>query len=496
MGFIEVTVDAIMAHLLHSLRIFHFMGLASLLALKVFLPSAAWGSPEAEDLNQSSSAMSTFHSDEYPTYLTDEIFSKTQKVLDYFEVPHEAEPDLKPFENQQNLSGLQRILTVLDPRGFLNRFITIQSDLLTVRGFQDRDVKRIADFQLSLLSEHAPLPVSPYETRLRTAALENPRNLPLRGLRIALDPGHMGGEFWDRKTGKRVIHPDGRTLSEGVLNLQTALLLEKRLTLLGAQVLITHRSLGPVSAMSPAQLPLKDFARRELRNSCLHSWFLNLIRSYSAGPRLYQAFEASPEFKKIFSSSSRDHYFISREDLDARVRIIDEYSPDLTLVIHYDTIDRPGNVGGINSKGWNRTKVYIPGTLTEEEFATREDRAYLFKHVAQPFSWKASKDLGRAVVTEMSQKLGLEYDVTGGGTSRQIEPGIWSRNLSLSRRLVGHAVSYLEVMHYNDAAEFERLTDYKYSLWIDGQEHPYSDRLTVVVDALETGVLNFLSTYR
>lgn len=427
-----------------------------------------------------------------------EIYSRTQSVLEHFGVPAEAESQsvLAERSSQQTLEGLQAILPIMDPDHFLDHYIETNATVFT--GYQDRDSKELHDFVISLLSEGQALPVTRLETRLKKAATQNPANLPLKGLKIALDPGHMGNTFWDEKTGKIVYHPDGRKLSEGVLNLQTVLLLEKRLTALGAEVLVTHRELGPVSALPLNDLPLVEFARRELRSSSADLWFQALLKTAPIGNPLYAAFEADSNFNKLFAESHRADYFILRADLDARTDLINRFAPDLTLIIHYDTMDPEGltSGGGINKSGWNRTKVYVPGSFSVDEFSSREDRAFVARHLTSPFSWDASRKLGRSVVRELSDQLGLEFDRFGGGNSRQVEPGIFSRNLALNRKIFGHAVSYVEVAYYNDPKEFNRLHDYAHDMDIGGKNYPYSERLVNIADALENGVVKFVQTYR
>src|SRR5262249_39621179 len=77
----------------------------------------------------------------------------------------------------------------------------------------------------------------------------------LHGMRIALDPGHIGGEPWDERSGKYVQAADGSRLSEGVMALELALLLEKELRAAGAEVYI-DRDFSPVTSVG-----FEDFAQ-------------------------------------------------------------------------------------------------------------------------------------------------------------------------------------------------------------------------------------------
>ena len=421
-------------------------------------------------------------------------FSNTQDVFSHFQIPAEADPshDLGALQELQTAAGLQKILPILDPRGFFGRFSTTDIFDSKLNLFQDIDAKSVSDFSVDLAKTQGR--VSSFETRLRTAVAVNSTSLPLKGLRIALDPGHMGSAFWDKETGKYVKSADGKIVSEGVINLETVLLLEKELNLLGAETMVTHRSLAPVSKMLMADLPLHQFGLGELRESSLLSWFQTLLSSTPLESKLFAAFEDNSNFKQLFSESRRSPYFITIEDLRARAEVINAFSPDLTLIIHYDTMDPPGGGAGVNPHDWDRTKTYVNGTYALDEFSSREDRKFFVNHLLNPFAWDTSRELARTIVHQLHDKLALPYDVTGGGDSLEIEPGIFARNLSLNRQISGHAVTYIEVLHYNDPAEFALLSSGTHPFSIDGVNYPYSDRLMTAVQAIKSGVVDFMAS--
>ena len=73
---------------------------------------------------------------------------------------------------------------------------------------------------------------------------------------------------------------------------------------------------------------------------------------------------------------------------------------------------------------------------------------------------------------------------------------MFARNLGLSRRLPGHAISYLECMFYNDVVEFPRLLAEDHVIDIDGRPTPYSNRLATVAEAIVAGVHGYAATLR
>src|SRR5206468_1635273 len=84
---------------------------------------------------------------------------------------------------------------------------------------------------------------------------------PLAGLRIALDPGHLGGKW--AKMEERWFQVDETTpVTEGDLTLRGSRLLAQRLQKLGAKVLFVRNSTQPITSKRPADF--KELARRIL----------------------------------------------------------------------------------------------------------------------------------------------------------------------------------------------------------------------------------------
>lgn len=419
-----------------------------------------------------------------------EAYSRTRAVLDHFGVAEEDEsqPQVERLAGLQTAAGLARVLPYLDPTGQFARFSASEAGGVSV--FRDRDSREQLDFSVPLRPENSPPPPDPRAERWGAIAGLPPERA-LEGVRVALDPGHMGGERWDRLTGKFVRDGQGRRLSEGLLALQTCLLLERELRALGAEVLLTRRGLAPVTEIPYERLDVEHFARLELRQSALQGWFTALLSAGPAGPDLYRAFECAPETRQIFDERARSRYFILRADLEARARAIERFAPDLTLVIHFDTRDPPGNPNGLNPAGYSRTKAYVGGAFLADELASREDRRFFALHALDPWAWGASVRLSRHVVAALSRGLGIPIDRAGGARTKEVEPGVQARNLVLARKLTGHPLSYVEVLHYNSPAEFAALSRAEHPLEIDGANHPYSDRLREAVAALKQAVLGF-----
>jgi len=277
---------------------------------------------------------------------------------------------------------------------------------------------------------------------------------PLAGLRIALDPGHIGGSPWDERTGKYIVDAKGRRLSEGIMALQIALLLENDLKRLGATVLLTRRNLSPVTDA--------DFAEYEKEN--------------------------------------KTEMFFRKADLEARAEKILGFRPDLTIILHLDesTPSEDHEVEHLK-KRCNDTKAYVPGAFSKAELLDQADQELLQEVLAKPYAWEESIRLSRHITARIHQKTGvpLMEQVSSVGSHDglasmiRIEPGVFARNLYLQRHLGGLVSSYVELLCYEDPQQLLALSTHEHSMKIDEKYYPYSQRLLDLVDAVRDGIVDY-----
>jgi N-acetylmuramoyl-L-alanine amidase len=429
-----------------------------------------------------------------------ERLARTQAVLKRFGVAEEEsfEEQLRPYAASANREAFNRILPFVDPLKEWVRFMSLTTGVSggrdRLQGFLDRDGRSVPDFDL-IFGENRTEPS--WKERLRELKRINPSTRPLEGLRIALDPGHMGGAPWADRTGKFVVASDGRKLDEGILALQTCLLLARELTELGAVVDITRSALRPVSDLVYESFDLAPYAHEELASQQLNPWFLGLVDANPVGDRLNRSFENHASFKKIFGASARSRFFILREDLRARWERMNAFSPDLSLIVHYDVVPpASGNQNGLNPNSPNFTKAYVYGGVDGTEWATRADRAQFARHVLDEQTWWGSVELSRSIVSQIEVGMGIKKQPSHGPNATKVEEGVFARNLGLSRRLSDHPQSYLEILFYNRPAEFEALRKEKTTMKIDGVDYLVSERLLSVVSSLKAGVLQFAQAER
>ncbi len=431
-----------------------------------------------------------------------EKFQKTSSVLSHFGTL--TEPDSQPlvdsWREQQSVAGFKALLPVFDPKKTFQRFSSLVQNAdgsWALNVFQDEDSKAVLDFSIPLAVDTLAAP-EPFHTNILNAA-QNPPTQLLSGLRIALDPGHMGGDEWDQKTGKIVSDGHGHKISEGLMNLQVSLLLKKEFETLGAEVLLTHNSLGPVTSISYQALDIPEFGSKRLGELTLSDWFQKLISGTLTGSTLFSAFEKNADFHALSSEAMRGYYFIKMADLDARSEVITQFSPDISLIIHFDSLDASleGESSGINPGGYDGVKTFINGGALSDEFGSRDERVHFAQNLLDARAWSASRSLSSAVANALKTELKIPFDgSTGGGLSVPVEPGVFARNLRVSRKLHKTAMSSVECLYYNAQKEFTALLEKKYSMEIDGVSYTYSERLAEVVRGIKTGVTGFVTNYK
>jgi N-acetylmuramoyl-L-alanine amidase len=414
----------------------------------------------------------------------EETYKRTQEVLKYYKSPvlPTGQDELVKMNNFQSSSNIKKLLKYFDMHNTFEKLFTLTSTEL--KGFEDFEGKTKQTLNVKVT------PTLSHSIDLQTRiAQEATSTQPLRGLRVAIDPGHMGDD-WDGITGKYVKDNNGNYLSEGVMALQTSLLLQSELKALGAQVVLTRTDTVPATNMNIKDLPVAKFAQAELLEQVYSPWFLKLLGA-GTGNALFNAFDNSAERKKIWSEKSRANYFILKEDLWARADKINNFNPDIVLIIHFDVLPSAGDGHGLNAKAPNQTKVFVPGAYFDVEFGSRKARKQFAKKLLDQTQWDESIHLSSEILNQFKSQMGLTFP-SASSNSIPVAPGIFARNLTLPRFIHAPATAYLECLFYNRPQEFQALIDTKHPMIINGVSYPYSDRLKQVVSSIKKGVLNYV----
>ena len=287
----------------------------------------------------------------------------------------------------------------------------------------------------------------------------------LSQVKIAIDPGHFGGQY--ARLEKRYVyieHGENKlSFDEGTLAFLTALHLKKRLEERGVSVLLTRQMIG------------KGAYRED---------FFDWLRQH---PEYW-------ETKEILPTIFRSYYNVI--DLRERARMINEYHPDLTIIIHYnacnsDSVYFPQRTQ-ITDRNFNL--VFIPGAFFKEELTTVEDRYHFLRFICTQ-DLENSYHIAHKLMENFTLRLkvppfSLSQNCRSGfsGYSLMLEDGIFSRNLCLTR-LVQGALCYGESLIQNNLKEALALS--KNEVVVDGI--PCPKRVIDVAEAYLEAILSYFN---
>ena len=282
----------------------------------------------------------------------------------------------------------------------------------------------------------------------------------LRGLRIALDPGHLGGQ-WARMEERWMQVGDNKPIIEGDMVLYVARLLKKELERHGAKVSLIRDSDRPTTNLRPEKL--KGVAVRHLRE-----------QGRAINP-------ASIEYES-------ERLFYRTAEIRARAKKVNSHlKPDLVLALHFNA-ESWGNPVRPTLTNLNHLHLLVSGCYSARELAYDDQRYELMLKLLNR-SYDKELSVSRAVAQSMARATGLPpYTYTSdaainvGGS-----PYIWARNL-LANRLFECPVVYLEpyVMNNQEVNDRVQLGDYPGRRNINGtpRESIYREYVRGVVEGL------------
>lgn len=272
----------------------------------------------------------------------------------------------------------------------------------------------------------------------------------LTGLRIALDPGHIGGAFAKVEERFFTMNPQDpkEFIAEGDHVLTVAHLLKPRLEALGAIVSLVRDKQEPVTSQRPADL-------RSTAIDILHqNGHINPPESYVGLPAFQKMSTVQWESEKLF-------YRVS--EIRARAqKVNNELKPDLVICMHLNAAPWGESSEQVFSPE-NHLHLLINGCYAPEEQRMQDTR---FEMLHRLFSRMHEEELpiATAVAKAMAQTTGLPPFVYVTPNAKLVsETGyVYARNL-LANRLYECPVIYLEPFVMNNEDVYRRLLQGHYT---------------------------------
>jgi N-acetylmuramoyl-L-alanine amidase len=351
--------------------------------------------------------------------------------------PLSSPPDWDQLNRFQETITRDEFVDLLDsvyaPNNAGRQWIKLEaSEAIIQENASDRFVLRFA-------SAEASKPVPRYWT---AAGSFSPNNeLPLDGVRIAIDPGHLGGA-WAKMEERWFQIGDSAPVVEGDLTLRVAQILAPRLQSLGAKVTLVRSAPGPVTTVRPEELKLP--AETSLRDRGA----ANILPSYS-GPDDPKREDSLPwEAERLF-------YRV--QEIHQRAEIVNEkIKPDLVLCLHFNA-EPWGSPAHPVLVTANHLHVLINGAYSSSELGFDDERyTMLLKLLGQTYSEELA--CSEFVAESMARTTGLPpYRYTSPNAKSMGNSGyVWARNL-LANRLYQCPVIFIEAYVMNSREFFARI---------------------------------------
>lgn len=276
------------------------------------------------------------------------------------------------------------------------------------------------------------------------------KNKPLQGYKIAIDPGHFGNNLSDAKIEQKFLYfakdsaaKDSVKLFESELNFQTAIVLKKRLEELGAQIILTRDK----SNFTSFNLTYQDWLKYHKKNTLDSLLKLNLI-SGEKYKFLNQCTDA-----KFFWEFFRDYELLNR------AKIINQFNPHATCIIHYNVDEKNAPWQKYSHK--NFTMCFIGGAFTESNLDKTESKIHFLRllltnqlNESEKLAGYTAANFNKNLLIPFANYLDAEY--LHDNSLPTNKAGVFSRNLVLCR-LINSPLVYGEALYQDNKKEAEWL---------------------------------------
>ncbi|MCB1232091.1 MAG: N-acetylmuramoyl-L-alanine amidase [Verrucomicrobiae bacterium] len=280
-----------------------------------------------------------------------------------------------------------------------------------------------------------------WRTPWEVPALPDNADHPLRGIHVAIDPGHIGGNWADEEGRYYKIGKDTIPVQEGDLTLRTAKLLARNLRILGATVSLTRTELRPVTDLRASDL--EDDARAWLRQN-------QSLVSDSLVQRTAERF-----------------FYVSSE-IRTRAEIVNtEIRPDLVLCLHYNASPwrnpyRPA------FQSPNHFHLLINGCYSRAEIAEDDTRQEMLLRLLQR-TYYYELALAHDIARTMADETRLPPASYNGNSGKSVSDDryVWARNLLANRKYLcpvvffePYCMNHREVHARIQAGEYRGLKEF------------------------------------
>lgn len=296
---------------------------------------------------------------------------------------------------------------------------------------------------------------------------------PMEGLRIAIDPGHIGGN-WAVMEERNFAPGNGPPVREGELTLIAAKLLQPMLEELGAKVTLVRSKTEPVTMQRPADFISQ--AKDELRSMGIDP----------ANPP-----DTSPMHTVKWQS---EKLFYRTAEIRARARLVNEtVKPDFVICLHFNAAGGWGPPGQPKFSTQNHLHFLLNGSFGFDELVLDDQRHEMLVKLLSGIH-DEEKGLALAVAQTLAASSNLPpFTYTAGALPVPGSPYLWTRNL-LANRLYQCPVVYCEpyIMNNQEVAARLQAGDYEGEREIGGK--PFQSIFREYAGGVAAGLRDYFSS--
>ncbi|MBA3970933.1 MAG: N-acetylmuramoyl-L-alanine amidase [Bacteroidetes bacterium] len=303
----------------------------------------------------------------------------------------------------------------------------------------------------------------------------------LPSLKIAIDPGHIANDFIIGDLEKKHLKIKGDSLNgikdsieiaEGILTYATAILLKEKLEKEGAVVFLTRA------------------ADKSAFGKTFEQWKKDDLKK--AVDSLAKIGELKPSQKQYFLSKNvkdRDIFRVIFRDLELakRIELINNFKPDLTVVIHFNVDETNLDWKKCSDKNYNMS--FVAGAFMKSDLSNKEKR-FEFLRLLITNDLERSIELSSAVVQSFEKVLNVKtagiLDATylKQGCLPTATSGVYCRNLQLPR-YIHSPIVYGETLYQDNLEECKLLNS--------EVDKTKNKRIQQVAEAYFKGILDYIT---
>jgi N-acetylmuramoyl-L-alanine amidase len=387
--------------------------------------------------------------------------------------------NLSPLATEPNWKTLDQY------KGTVTRedFVRLLQNVYATRGYDDlirignddaeivTDREKNSTFTLRFARENAGKP--PRYWRFIDTLPPARTDKPLAHLRIALDPGHIGGE-WAKMEERWYQIGESTPVEEGDMTLLVAQLLAKRLRELGADVSFVRSKNAPVTPKRPDDL--RVVARAVLKKNGV----ANPTEKYVANDEATKPNSIQWQSELLFYRQSEIRYRARKVNTDLR--------PDLVICLHFNA-EPWGDPKSPTLTDINHFHMLLNGSYLPDEIALDDQRFEMLRKLLSR-AFDEELPLADKMAETFAHHTGLPpYQYTTDTVAKVGASGyVYARNL-LATRLYRCPVVYFEpyVMNSNEVFARVQAGDYEGTRDLNGVQRPsiFREYASAVADGLE-----------